>query len=131
MNIQPIRTKSDYRHALTQIEGLMGARRGSAEGDRLDVLATLVEAYEARHFPMALPDPIEAIRFVMEQRGLTIDDLVPMIGRRNRVYEILSRRRPLTIEMIRRLHEGLSIPADCLIRPIAPPDSRKPVRNAA
>lgn len=114
--IRPIRTRADHRAALKAIEGLMGARPGTPEGDRLDVLATLVEAWERKHFPMDAPDAIEAIRFCMEQRGLTPRDLVPMIGQLNRVYEVLGRKRPLTLRMIRRLHEGLGIPAESLIR---------------
>ena len=94
----------------------MPARAGSAEGERLDVLTTLVDAYERRHFPMDLPDPIEAIRFSMEQKGLTARDLVPMIGQVNRVYEVLNGKRPLTLQMIRRLHRELGIPAESLIR---------------
>jgi len=115
MEIKPIRTKADYRAALREIESLMDARAGSPEGERLDVLATLVEAYEARHYPLDLPDPVEAIKFHMEQGGLTAKDLVPMIGRVNRVYEILNRKRPLTLKMIWRLHSELGIPAESLI----------------
>lgn len=116
MEIKPIRTKTDYRAALGEIESLMTARAGSAEGERLDVLVTLVEAYERKHFPMDLPDPIEAIRFSMEQKGLTAKDLVPMIGQINRVYEVLNGKRLLTLQMIRRLHRELGIPAESLIR---------------
>ena len=115
MEIKPIRTKADYRAALQEIESLMDARAGSPAGERLDVLATLVEAYEARHYPLDLPDPVEAIKFRMEQGGLTAKDLVPMIGRVNRVYEILNRKRPLTLKMIWRLHSELGIPAESLI----------------
>src|SRR5882672_8623856 len=86
MDIKPIRSEEDYRATLREIESLMRAVAGSAEGERLDVLATLVEAYERQHFPLELPDPVEAIKFVMEQRGLTVKDLEPMIGRANRVY---------------------------------------------
>ena len=116
MEIKPIRTKADYRAALKEIEGLMVAQRDTPEGERLDVLATLVEAYEKKHYPLELPDPVEAIRFRMEQKGLTPKDLVPMIGRINRVYEVLGRRRPLTLAMIQRLHTELGIPAESLIR---------------
>ena len=116
MEIKPIRTKADHRAALKEIEGLMNAKAGTPEGERLDVLATLVEAYERRHFPMDLPDPVEAIKFWMEQSGLAPRDLVPMIGQLNRVYEILSRKRPLTLPMIRALHEQLGIPSELLIR---------------
>jgi HTH-type transcriptional regulator / antitoxin HigA len=115
MEIKPIRKKTDYRAALKEIESLMAARANSPEGERLDVLVTLVEAYERKHFPMELPDPIEAIKFRMEQSGLTPKDLVPMIGQINRVYEVLNRKRPLTLEMIRRLHANLGIPAESLI----------------
>jgi HTH-type transcriptional regulator / antitoxin HigA len=116
MDIRPIRTDDDYRAALKEIESLMSAEFGTPEGDRLDVLATLVEAYEARHFPMDLPSPVDAIKFSMEQKGLTPKDLEPMIGRLNRVYEILNGTRKLTLPMILRLHEGLGIPAEVLIR---------------
>ena len=116
MEIKPIKTESDYRATLREIEGLMEAKAATPEGDRLDVLVTLVEAYEARHYPMDDPDPVEAIKFRMEQQGLTIDDLVPAIGRRNRVYEVLNGKRDLSIGMIRRLHRQFGIPADVLIR---------------
>jgi HTH-type transcriptional regulator/antitoxin HigA len=116
MNIKPIRTKSDYRAALREIEGLMDARAGTPEGERLDVLATLVEAYEAKNFPMDLPDAVEAIKFRMDQSNLGPRDLVPMIGQLNRVYEILARKRPLTLKMIWRLHRDLGIPAEALIK---------------
>ena len=95
----------------------MGARANTPEGERLDVLVTLVEAYERKHFPMDMPDPVEAIKFAMEQRGLAVKDLEPMIGPTNRIYEILNRKRPLTLRMIWRLHRGLGIPAECLIKP--------------
>ncbi|MES2257656.1 MAG: helix-turn-helix domain-containing protein [Pseudomonadota bacterium] len=116
MDIKPIRTEDDYHAALREVESLMAAEFGTPEGDRLDVLATLVDAYEARHFPMELPSPIDAIKFIMEQKGLTPKDLEPMIGRLNRVYEILNGRRQLTLPMICRLHEKLGIPAEVLIR---------------
>lgn len=119
MDIKPIRTKRDYRETLRAIEGLMTAKRGTAEGDRLDVLVTLVEAYEAKHFPLDLPDPVEAIKLVMEQRNLTIKDLVPYIGRPNRVYEVLNHKRPLTLAMAWKLHRGLGIPAESLIKQAA------------
>lgn len=122
MEIKPIRTKADHRAALKEIEALMSARPGTPEGERLDVLATLVEAYEKKHFPMELPDPVEAIKFRMEQSGLTPKDLVPMIGQINRVYEVLNRKRPLTLSMIRRLHRELGIPAESLIKQ---PDERR------
>lgn len=119
MDIKPIRTKKDYEAALKDVEGLMGAKRNTAEGDRLDVLVTLIEAYEARHFPLDLPDPVEAIKFAMEQRNLSVKDLVPYIGQPNRVYEVLNRKRPLTMAMAWKLHKGLGIPAESLIRQAA------------
>jgi HTH-type transcriptional regulator / antitoxin HigA len=115
--IKPIRTKRDYEAALREIERLWGAKAGTAEGDRLDVLATLVDAYEAEHYPMDPPDPIEAIKFRMEQQGLTRRDLEEMIGTRTRIAEVLNRKRGLSIAMIRRLHERLGISAEVLIRP--------------
>lgn len=116
MDIKPIKTKADYRAALKDIEGLMTARANTPEGERLDVLVTLVEAYERKHYPMELPDPIEAIKCHMESLGLKPKDLQPMIGGLNRVYEVLAYTRPLTLPMIRRLYEGLGIPAECLIK---------------
>jgi len=117
MDIKPIRTDADYQAALREVETLMSAEFGTPEGDRLDVLATLVEAYEAKHFPMEVADPVEAIKFQMDQKGLTVKDLEPMIGRSNRVYEVLNRVRPLTLPMIWKLHRGLGIPAETLIQP--------------
>jgi HTH-type transcriptional regulator/antitoxin HigA len=116
MEIAPVKTRRDYRSALKQIEGLMTAKRGTPEGDRLDVLVTLVEAWERRHYPLDLPDPVEAIKYHMDQNGLQPRDLIPFIGSRNRVYEVLNRRRSLTLKMIWRLHEGLGIPAKSLIK---------------
>jgi HTH-type transcriptional regulator/antitoxin HigA len=116
MDVTPIKTKRDYRRALKEIEGLMDAKRGTPEGDRLDVLVTLVDAWEAKHYPLDLPDPVEAIKYHMESQGLEPRDLVPYIGSRNRVYEVLNRKRPLTLKMIRRLHKGLGIPAESLIK---------------
>ncbi len=117
MNIKPIKTARDHAAALREIDALMTAKSGTDAGDRLDVLVTLVEAYERKHFAMDAPDPVSAIRLAMERKGLTPRDLVPMIGRLNRVHEILTGRRGLTLAMIRRLHEGLGIPAESLIRP--------------
>ena len=119
MEIKPIKTKRDYEAAMREIEELMGAKRNSPEGDKLDLLVTLVEAYEARHFPLDLPDPVEAIKFTMEQRNLGVKDLVPFIGQPNRVYEVLNRKRPLTMAMVWKLHTGLGIPAESLIRQAA------------
>ena len=117
MNIKPIKTKADYRATLSEVETLMGAKAKSVDGERLDILVTLVEAYERKHFPLEHPDPVEAIKFQMDQKGLTPKDLEPMIGRLNRVYEILNYKRPLTLKMIWNLHRGLGIPAESLIRP--------------
>ena len=119
MDIKPIRTKRDYEAALKAIGALMHAKRNTPEGDRLDVLVTLVEAYEAKHFPVDLPDPVEAIKYMMEQRNLTVKDLVAYIGQPNRVYEILNHKRPLTMAMAWKLHKGLGIPAECLIKQAA------------
>lgn len=119
MDIRPIKTKADYRRTLKEIETLMDAAPHTAKGERLDVLVALVEAYERKHFTLDLPDPVEAIKFRMDQMGLSPKDLEPMIGRRNRVYEVLNRKRPLTMKMAWRLHQGLGIPAESLIRPPA------------
>ena len=117
MNIHPIRTKADYKRALREVSAYFDnePEPGSADGDRFEILTTLVEAYEAKHLPIDAPDPIEAIRFRMEQGGLTVKDLVPSIGQPNRVYEVLNRKRGLTLEMIRNLHRNLGIPAESLI----------------
>jgi HTH-type transcriptional regulator/antitoxin HigA len=116
MEIEPIKSKRDHRRALKEIEGLMNAKRNTRDGDRLDVLVALVEAWEAKHYPLDLPDPVEAIKYHMEQSGLGPHDLIPFIGGRNRVYEVLAGKRSLTLKMIRRLHEGLGIPAESLIK---------------
>jgi HTH-type transcriptional regulator/antitoxin HigA len=115
--VKPIRTRRDYEIALKKVEKLWGAKSGTREGDQLDVLATLIDAYEAAHYPMDPPDPIEAIKFRMEQQGLSRKDLEPLIGTRTRVAEVLNRKRNLSIEMIRRLHDSLGISAEVLIRP--------------
>lgn len=117
MDIKPIKTDADYRAALKEIETLMMTAPDTPKGEKLDVLVTLVEAYEHKHYPLDLPDPVEAIKFEMEQKGLTVKDLEPMIGKSNRVYEILNYKRSLTLKMIWRLHEGLGIPAESLIKP--------------
>ena len=116
-DVKPIRSRKDYEAALKEIERLWGAKSGTPDGDRLDVLATLIDAYEAAQFPIDPPDPIEAIKFRMEQQGLTRKDLEPLIGTRTRVAEVLNRKRNLSITMIRRLHQRLGIPAEVLIRP--------------
>jgi HTH-type transcriptional regulator / antitoxin HigA len=115
--LKPIRTSAVYEAALVEVERLWGAKAGTPKGDRLDVLPTLIDAYESSHFPFDRPDPIDAIKLRMEQMGLTRKDLEPMIGARARVAEILNRRRSLSIDMIRRLNEQLGIPAEILIQP--------------
>jgi HTH-type transcriptional regulator/antitoxin HigA len=115
-DLKPIRTEADYEAVFAEVERLWGAASGTPDGDRLDVLATLIDAYESEHHPMDPPDPIDAIRFRMEQQGLSRKDLESMIGSRTRVAEVLNRRRGLSINMIRRLHERLGISADVLIR---------------
>lgn len=117
MDTRPVRTEADYEAALREISALMAddPMPGTNEGDRLEVLTTLVQAYEAQHHPVPPPDPIEAIKFRMEQQGLTVADMRPYIGPPHRVYEVLSRKRALSLTMIRRLHSGLGIPAESLI----------------
>ena len=117
-DLKPIRSESDYQAALAEIERLWGAKSGTPEGDRLEIVATLVDAYENEHEPMDPPDPIEAIEFRMEQQGLTRRDLEGLLGSRARVAEVLNRKRDLSINMIRRLHETLGISAEVLIRPV-------------
>jgi HTH-type transcriptional regulator/antitoxin HigA len=120
MDIKPIKNDADYRQALREIESLMDAEADTPEGDRLDIWVTLVEAYEAKHYPLDLPDPVEAIRFAMEQRGLDAEGLEPLLGRCGRVEEIeeiLDRKRPITLEMAWRLHTNLGIPAESLLKP--------------
>lgn len=116
MDIKPIKTESDYRAALKAVESLMDAKQGSVEGERLDVLVTLIDAFEEKHYPMEPPDPVEAIKFEMERKGMTAKELEPMIGTRRRVDEVLNRRRPLTLKMIRRLHAQLGVSAESLIK---------------
>ncbi|WP_292995215.1 transcriptional regulator [Nitrosomonas sp.] len=116
MNIKPIRTDTDYLAALKEVESLMMAEPNTPEGEKLDVLVTLIEAFERKQFPLDLPDPVEAIKFEMEQKGLTVKDLEPMIGKSNRVYEVLNRKRSLTLKMIWKLHQELGIPAESLIK---------------
>lgn len=119
MDIKPIKTDADYQAALKEIENLMMAEADSPDGEKLDVLVTLIEAYEAKHFPMDLPDPVAAIKFEMERKGLTVKDLEPMIGKSNRVYEVLNHKRSLTLKMIWKLNRELGIPAESLIKPPA------------
>ena len=115
-DLRPIRSERDYEHALAEVEELWGAKAGTPRGDRLDILATLIEAYETEHYPMDPPDPIEAIKFRMEQQGLTRKDLEEILGTRTRVSEVLNRKRGLSINMIRALHDKLGISAEILIR---------------
>ena len=117
MEIKPIKTKKDYERALNEILNLFESLPGTPEGDRLEVTTTLVEAYEEKHQKISFPDPIDAIHYYIESRGLTRRDLVRVIGSRARVSEILNRKRALTMEMIRRLHKDIGIPAEILIQP--------------
>ena len=115
--VKPIRSEQDYKKALQEVDMLWGSKNGTSKGDRLDVLATLIDAWEAVHYPMDPPDPIEAIKFRMEQQGLTRKDLEGIVGSRARIAEVLQRKRGLSIAMIRRLSAELHIPAEILIRP--------------
>ncbi|MCP1317861.1 type II toxin-antitoxin system HigA family antitoxin [Halomonas sp. 707B3] len=119
MNIRPIHTEADYKAVLREVSAYFDnePEPGTEDGDRFDILLTLVEAYEAKQFPVDLPDPIEAIKFRMDQEGLTAKDLEPAIGKRNRVYEILNGKRNLTLIMVWKLHEMFGIPAESLIKP--------------
>jgi HTH-type transcriptional regulator/antitoxin HigA len=118
MHLKPIRTDADHEAALLEIERLWNAKEGTADGDRLEILMTLVEAYEETHFPMDMPDPIEAIKFRLEQQGADKKTLIGIIGNRTRVYEVLRRDRSLSLTMIRQLNHHLKIPAEVLIRPV-------------
>lgn len=118
MEIRPIHNEKEHRAALERLESLMDAEPGTDEGDELEVLAALIEVYEEKHYPVDPPDPIEAIRFRMDQQSLTRRDLEPYIGTSGRVSEVLNRKRRLTLPMIRRLHEGLGIPLESLIQPV-------------
>jgi HTH-type transcriptional regulator/antitoxin HigA len=131
MEVKPIKNESDYDSALAEIARLMDARKNTSQGDRLDVLVTLVEAYEDKHWRIEPPDPIDAITLRMRQRGLTRRDLERVLGSRSRVSEILNRKRPLTVEMIRRLHSRLGIPAESLIRPTTRTRNRRRTRVRA
>jgi len=121
VKLKPIHTEDDYKEAMQTLAALWGSPEGSLESDQLDILATLIEKYEEDHFPMDIPDPVDAILFRMEQQGLTRKDLEPMLGTRNRVSEVLNRRRGMSIEMIRALHDRLQIPAEVLIKPSKTP----------
>jgi HTH-type transcriptional regulator/antitoxin HigA len=128
MEITPIRTDDDYRNALRAVSALVDhdPAPDSPEGERLDVLSTLIESYERKHYPIDMPDPVEAIKFRMDQSGLSVKDLEPMIGQSNRVYEVLNHKRPLTLRMIRNLNRGLGISAQVLIK-----DARQPTPKLA
>ena len=132
MEIKPIRSESDHAKALAEIEKLMDAAPGSAEFDRMDVLVTLVEAYEAKHFPIPAPsDPAAVLEYYMESRGLSRNDLVSYLGSKERVSEVLNHKRGLSLSMIRRLHEGMGIPTDLLVGeplPAVKPHAKKPSR---
>src|SRR5216684_4728776 len=116
MEIKPIKNERDYEQALRRVQSLWKSPEGSPEGDELDVLATLIEAYEREHYPMELPDPVEAIKFRLEQEGKDSRALIGVIGQRTRVYEVMHGKRPLSLNMIRNLHEKLDIPAEVLIQ---------------
>ena len=131
VEVKPIRTEADCDEALKLVESLWRAKPATPEGDRLEVLLTLVEAYEAKHYPVAPPDPVDAILFRLEQEGLTRADLEDCIGPRGRVSEVLSRRRPLSIGMIRKLHARFKIPAEVLIAPSAKLTRRAAPRTQA
>jgi HTH-type transcriptional regulator/antitoxin HigA len=118
MQLKPIKTDADHEAALKEIERLWGAAEGTADGDRLEILITLAESYEEAHFPMDMPDPIEAIKFRLEQQGVDKKALIGIIGNRTRVYEVLRRDRALSLTMIQKLNQQLKIPAEILIRPI-------------
>jgi HTH-type transcriptional regulator/antitoxin HigA len=125
MKIKPIRTETDYDVALRRVEQLWGTDQGSLEGDELDILLALVEAYEEQHYPVDLPDPIEAIKFRLEQAGKDFHALIGVIGGRTRVYEVMRRDRPLSLNMIRKLHQEFGIPAEVLIQPVRKHSRRK------
>jgi HTH-type transcriptional regulator/antitoxin HigA len=116
MNLKPIKTKKDYQRALDRLEMIFDAKKGSEEGDELEILGILIDQYESEHFPIDLPDPIEAIKFRMEQLGYTQTDLARVVGLKSRASEILSRKRKLSLDMIRQLHDKLNIPTDVLIQ---------------
>jgi HTH-type transcriptional regulator/antitoxin HigA len=117
MTVKPIKTKKEYQHAMERLEVLFGSRKGTEEGDELEVLSILVEKYEDEQFPIGLPDPIEAIKFRMEQLGYNQVDLAKVVGLKSRASEILNKKRKLSLDMIRQLHDKLHIPTDVLIQP--------------
>lgn len=126
MEISPIKTESDYAAAMHRIEAVWGAAPGTPQGDELEILVTLAEAYERQHYPIDLPDPVEAIKFRLEQEGKDYRALIGIIGQRTRVYEVMRRARPLSLNMIRKLHSQLEIPAEVLIQPTRKPARRTP-----
>ena len=119
MNIKPIRNDEDLQNAFHQLESVFQAEEGTAEADEMEILVTLIEAYENKHYPVSPPDPIEAIKFRMEQQGLTARDLEAFIGSSGRVSEILNKKRPLSLRMVKRLHNGLNIPYESLLADVA------------
>ena len=126
MTLRTLKTEADYEEALAEIDTIFDAELNTPEGDRLDILALLVESYEEQHYPIPAPDPVAALEYYMDSRGLTRRDLEPYLGSRARVAEVLNRKRGLSIDMIRRLHQGLGISADILIQPyslVGQPDS--------
>jgi HTH-type transcriptional regulator/antitoxin HigA len=134
MEISPIKTESDYAAAMRRIEAVWGAAPGTPEGDELEILVTLAEAYERQHYPIDLPDPVEAIKFRLEQEGKDYRALIGVIGQRTRVYEVMRGARPLSLNMIRKLHSQLEIPAEVLIQPVRKnarrtPRSSRPTRT--
>lgn len=139
MNVRLIKTSSDHKAALKRIDEIFHARPGTAEGDELELLLHLVEAFEAAQYPIAMPDPIDALKFRMEQQGLRQSDLVPYLGNKSKVSEVLNRKRPLSLAMIRKLHNGLGIPADVLVQGpgtgiqvrVTPDTARRPRRAVA
>lgn len=116
MNVKPIKTKKDYQLAMARLEEIFDAKKGTPEGDELEILGILIDQYENDNFPIGLPDPIEAIKFRMEQMGYSQSDLAKVVGRKSRASEILNKKRKLSLEMIRQLHEKLNIPTDVLIQ---------------
>ena len=116
MNIKPIRNEEDYQDAMLRLENIFDAKRGTEEGDELEILALLIDNYESENFPMGMPDPISAIKFRMEQMGLKQKDLVEMVGFKSRVSEVMNKKRKLTLEMIRKLNTNLNIPTEVLIQ---------------
>ena len=125
MDIKPIRTEADYEAALQEVDQLLDAQLGTLEGDRLEILVTLIEAWEEKHYPIPQPDdPVEVLKYYMESRGLSRSDMIQYLGSKERVSEVLGRKRGLSLAMIRRLHEGLGIPADLMIKPQQPRKAR-------